>query len=117
MQASNLTRDTRGGSWAAEATSLSPEPPVAAWRTRGGALGRARLSALAMNVILVTGGAGFIGSNFVRLALARTDSRVVVLDKLTYAGNLASLRDVATHPRFTFVHGDIADRTTVEAVF
>ena len=70
-----------------------------------------------MDVFLVTGGAGFIGSNFVRLALARTGARVVVLDKLTYAGNLASLRDVATHPRFAFVRGDIADRTTVAAVF
>src|ERR1700741_5562387 len=71
----------------------------------------------AMDVILVTGGAGFIGSNFVRLALERTGARVVVLDKLTYAGNLASLRDVAAHPRFAFVRGDIADRVTVEAVF
>jgi dTDP-glucose 4,6-dehydratase len=70
-----------------------------------------------MDVILVTGGAGFIGSNFVRLALARTNARVVVLDKLTYAGNLASLRDVAAHPRFAFVRGDIADRLTVGAVF
>jgi dTDP-glucose 4,6-dehydratase len=70
-----------------------------------------------MDVILVTGGAGFIGSNFVRLALARTSALVVVLDKLTYAGNLASLRDVASHPRFIFVRGDIADRVTVEAVY
>ena len=67
--------------------------------------------------LLVAGGAGFIGSNFVRLALERTTARVVVLDKLTYAGNLASLRDVAAHPRFAFVRGDIADRLTVEAVF
>jgi dTDP-glucose 4,6-dehydratase len=70
-----------------------------------------------MDVFLVTGGAGFIGSNFVRLALERTTARVVVLDKLTYAGNLASLRDVAAHPRFAFVRGDIADRATVAAVF
>jgi dTDP-glucose 4,6-dehydratase len=70
-----------------------------------------------MDVFLVTGGAGFIGSNFVRLALERTTARVVVLDKLTYAGNLASLRDVASHPRFAFVRGDIADRATVAAVF
>ena len=59
--------------------------------------------------MIVTGGAGFIGANFVRLALARTDARVVVLDKLTYAGNLESLRDVERDPRFVFVHGDIAD--------
>ena len=56
-----------------------------------------------METIVVTGGAGFIGSNFVRHALARTDARVVVLDKLTYAGNLESLADVASHPRYAFV--------------
>ena len=58
-----------------------------------------------METIVVTGGAGFIGSNFVRHALARTDARVVVLDKLTYAGNLESLADVARHPRYAFVRG------------
>jgi dTDP-glucose 4,6-dehydratase len=66
---------------------------------------------------LVTGGAGFIGSNFVRLALAKRDARVVVLDKLTYAGNLASLADVAGERRFTFVRADIADREAVGAIF
>src|SRR5262245_27078064 len=66
--------------------------------------------------VLVTGGAGFIGSNFVRLALARSAADVVVLDKLTYAGNLASLADVEANPRFTFVRADIADRGAVEAV-
>jgi dTDP-glucose 4,6-dehydratase len=69
-----------------------------------------------MESLLVTGGAGFIGSNFVRLALARTDARVVVLDRLTYAGNLASLADVARHARFTFVQGDIRDRAAVESL-
>jgi dTDP-glucose 4,6-dehydratase len=63
--------------------------------------------------IVVTGGAGFIGSNFVRHALARTDARVVVLDKLTYAGNLESLADVSSHPRYAFVEGDIADREAI----
>jgi dTDP-glucose 4,6-dehydratase len=67
-----------------------------------------------MDVWLVTGGAGFIGSNFVRLALARTPARIVVLDKLTYAGNLESLSDVAASPRFHFVRADIADRSAVE---
>jgi dTDP-glucose 4,6-dehydratase len=67
-----------------------------------------------MDVWLVTGGAGFIGSNFVRLALARTPARVVVLDKLTYAGNLESLAEVAASPRFHFVRADIADRSAVE---
>jgi dTDP-glucose 4,6-dehydratase len=66
--------------------------------------------------VLVTGGAGFIGSNFVRLLLARTEARVVVLDRLTYAGNQASLADVASHPRFVFVRGDIADRAAVEGL-
>src|SRR5262245_39619602 len=66
---------------------------------------------------LVTGGAGFIGSNFVRLALAKRDARIVVLDKLTYAGNLASLADVAGERRFAFVPADIADRESVAAIF
>src|SRR5512134_3624213 len=70
-----------------------------------------------MDTILVTGGAGFIGANFVRHALAHTDARVVVLDKLTYAGNLESLAEVAAHPRHAFVQADIADREAVRAVF
>jgi len=70
-----------------------------------------------MDTMIVTGGAGFIGSNFVRLALARTDQRVVVFDKLTYAGNLANLDDVARDPRFVFVRGDIADRAAVQALY
>jgi dTDP-glucose 4,6-dehydratase len=70
-----------------------------------------------MDTILVTGGAGFIGCNFVRLVLAETDARVVVLDKLTYAGSLESLADVLTDPRLVFVQGDIADRREVRRVF
>jgi dTDP-glucose 4,6-dehydratase len=69
-----------------------------------------------MRTMLVTGGAGFIGSNFVRRALAETEARVVVLDRLTYAGNLASLGEVASHPRLVFVRGDIADRELVDAL-
>jgi dTDP-glucose 4,6-dehydratase len=70
-----------------------------------------------MRTIVVTGGAGFIGSNFVRLALARTDARVVVADKLTYAGNLESLYDVADDPRYVFEKGDIADRDFAERLY
>ncbi len=65
--------------------------------------------------LLVTGGAGFIGSNFVRHMLAEyADCRVVNLDKLTYAGNLENLRDVEADPRYRFVRGDIADPADVE---
>jgi len=60
--------------------------------------------------VLVTGGAGFIGSNFVRYALgAHPDWRVTTLDKLTYAGRRENLHDVMDNPRHQFVHGDIAD--------
>ena len=60
--------------------------------------------------VLVTGGAGFIGSNFVRYALgAHPDWRVTTLDKLTYAGRRENLHDVMDNPRHAFVHGDIAD--------
>jgi dTDP-glucose 4,6-dehydratase len=67
---------------------------------------------------LVTGGAGFIGSNFVRHVLAaRPAVRVVVLDKLTYAGSLENLRDLPDADRFTFVRGDIADASDVRRAF
>jgi dTDP-glucose 4,6-dehydratase len=62
--------------------------------------------------VLVTGGAGFIGSNFVRRAIAmRPDWHVTTLDKLTYAGRLENLKEVFDHPRHTFVQGDIIDST------
>ncbi|HVN84304.1 MAG TPA: dTDP-glucose 4,6-dehydratase [Candidatus Binatia bacterium] len=70
-----------------------------------------------MDTMIVTGGAGFIGSNFVRVALAKTDARVVVFDKLTYAGSLLNLEDVSRDPRFVFVKGDIADRAAVRALY
>jgi dTDP-glucose 4,6-dehydratase len=65
--------------------------------------------------ILVTGGAGFIGSNFIRHVLAaRKDCELINYDKLTYAGNLANLEEVAEAPNYTFVKGDICDAVTVE---
>lgn len=69
-----------------------------------------------MKNLLVTGGAGFIGSNFVRYMLNRhADINVVVYDKLTYAGNLDNLLPVSEDSRYKFVRGDIADRETVAA--
>ncbi len=67
-------------------------------------------------MILVTGGAGFIGSNFVLDWLATTSEPVVNLDKLTYAGNVRNLDAVKDDPRHTFVRGDIADRPLVETL-
>jgi dTDP-glucose 4,6-dehydratase len=64
---------------------------------------------------LVTGGAGFIGSAFVRHAVAATDHHVLVVDKLTYAGNLDSLAPVKDHPRFQFIRADIADPVAIKA--
>ena len=67
--------------------------------------------------LLVTGGSGFIGSNFVRYLLAsHPDDTVVNLDKLTYAGNPANLADVQSDPRYAFVHGDICDAKLVRDV-
>jgi dTDP-glucose 4,6-dehydratase len=66
--------------------------------------------------ILVTGGAGFIGSNFIRYVLQfKTDLAIVNYDKLTYAGNLANLHSVTRHPHYQFVKGDICDAPAVEA--
>jgi dTDP-glucose 4,6-dehydratase len=67
--------------------------------------------------IIVTGGAGFIGSNFARAVLRQGGARVVVLDKLTYAGCRETIADLERDPRFTFVRGDIADRRLVEDAF
>ncbi|MEW5899917.1 MAG: dTDP-glucose 4,6-dehydratase [Acidobacteriota bacterium] len=67
--------------------------------------------------LLITGGAGFIGSNFIRYLLHRHPRvNIINLDKLTYAGNLENLRDVEKDPRYTFVHGDIRDKEVVRKI-
>jgi dTDP-glucose 4,6-dehydratase len=66
--------------------------------------------------IIVTGGAGFIGSAFVRMAIQETDFHVVNLDRLTYAGNLENLASIEANPRYRFVHGDICDAAAVESL-
>jgi dTDP-glucose 4,6-dehydratase len=67
--------------------------------------------------ILVTGGCGFIGSNFIHYMLERYEYEIVNLDKLTYAGNLENLKDVEHDQRYTFVKGDIADRVLLGKIF
>jgi dTDP-glucose 4,6-dehydratase len=66
--------------------------------------------------LLVTGGAGFIGSAFVRLMLSGPAARIVNLDKLTYAGNLENLESIAAHPGYRFVHADICDAPLVDSL-
>ncbi|MDX1470706.1 MAG: dTDP-glucose 4,6-dehydratase [Flavobacteriaceae bacterium] len=71
-----------------------------------------------MQTILVTGGAGFIGSNFIPYFLSKnSDVKLVNLDLLTYAGNLENLSEVENHPNYTFVNGDICDRSLLEKLF
>jgi len=70
-----------------------------------------------MTTLILTGGAGFIGCNLVQHLLAGTTARVVVVDKLTYAGNLLNLADALIDPRVTFVQADIADQEAMARVF
>ena len=68
--------------------------------------------------ILVTGGAGFIGANFIPYFMAQhPDYKIINLDKLTYAGNLANLKEVSNNPNYTFIKGDICDETLVNNLF
>jgi len=70
-----------------------------------------------LGTLLITGGAGFIGSNLVHHALAHTSHRLVIVDKLTYAGSLLNLEQPLTDPRVAFVKADIADRDAMTRVF
>jgi dTDP-glucose 4,6-dehydratase len=72
---------------------------------------------MADRTILVTGGAGFIGSNFIRYMLSRGGSRIINVDKLTYAGNLENLRDLEGDERYVFLRADIADMRALEEAF
>ena len=63
--------------------------------------------------ILITGGAGFIGSNFIRYILQKTKAKIINLDKLTYSGNIDNLSDIKNNPRYKFVKGDIANEKLV----
>src|SRR5215470_10839171 len=67
--------------------------------------------------LVVTGGAGFIGSNLVHYALAHTPHRLVIIDKLTYAGSLLNLAGALSDPRVTFVEADIADAAAMKRLF
>ena len=70
-----------------------------------------------MNTLLITGGAGFIGSNFVHYALAHTHHRLVIVDKLTYAGSLLNIEQATADARVTFVEADIADQAAMGRLF
>src|SRR5947208_16770939 len=70
-----------------------------------------------MSTLLITGGAGFIGSNLVPSALAHSADRIVIVDKLTYAGSLLNLEGALGNPRVTFTQADIADADAMARVF
>ena len=71
-----------------------------------------------MKIYLVTGGAGFIGSNFIHYMLKKyKDIKIINIDKLTYAGNLESLKDIENDKRYEFIHGDICDRDIIQGIF
>ena len=69
-----------------------------------------------MKTILVTGGAGFIGSNFIKLVLQTTDYSIINLDKLTYAGNLENLKEIQNNPKYKFLKGDVSKEKDVNSL-
>lgn len=74
-------------------------------------------SAMALNTLMITGGAGFIGSALIRQLIAETDISIINVDKLTYAGNLATLGEALDHPRHHFEQVDICDAPAIRALF
>ena len=71
-----------------------------------------------MKTILVTGGAGFIGSNFVKIMLKKYPNyKIINLDALTYAGNLENLKDIDNNPNYVFIKADIRDRDKIDEIF
>ncbi|MDG1715035.1 dTDP-glucose 4,6-dehydratase [Lacinutrix sp.] len=71
-----------------------------------------------MNTVLITGGAGFIGSNFIKYFLQQNnDTKVINLDKLTYAGDISNLEDVSKNKNYSFIEGDICNRSLIEELF
>ncbi|MDR4493631.1 MAG: dTDP-glucose 4,6-dehydratase [Nitrospirales bacterium] len=71
---------------------------------------------MSRHTMVITGGAGFIGANFVRMVLKKPDAHVIIIDKLTYAGHRENLDGLWEHPRLEFIHGDIADAETMGRV-
>lgn len=91
---------------------------VSCWAPHSSSSERGKVGRAAMTkTVIVTGGAGFIGSNFVRLLQSETKHRIVIVDKLTYAGHLESVADLTSDPQVIFLCEDIADGLAMERVF
>ena len=71
-----------------------------------------------MKTYLVTGGAGFIGSNFIHYMLKKySDIKIINVDKLTYAGNLENLKEIENHENYKFIRADICDKNAIENIY